>query len=890
MSRPGLVLSAGERRIQYSAIDGDTGVPEASPRRISGGESPRLGSPRVVMLAPPTPPIRPPGPGARQSPRDRQGLVTPRSCSASPRLRPGLFSTRAAFSPKKNPLPAASRPFIDEGEVRASAAAARGGYQEYFDFVETSWFQALSACAIVVNVVSMLVEESEGTNRVEACFWPDQIVLCFFVTELFSRAVWFREQLLCGDPHFVAWNVVDVVVVVAGVLSQWLLPCLMPHEPHPVQLVLQGCRVLRVFRVLKIIRIILKTDLTWTEEGQFQSFIGAVIAYNGIQMGLETDIAWSGWFFMEQVMLCIYVFELAVRVKHSGAAFVNLKNPDLPWNILDLVIVNSSVLDTWIVPLVGLLSSFFDQSQGHTSGKESASGLSVSQFMMLMRMIRLLRILRLIRIIKAVRPLYELVTGVMDALQGVGWVLVLTLVVLYCLGILATRLIGHGLIFGVPEDEAPQLMKLEEVPFRSVPESMFTLFRVMSGAASDTELEALDDLMADLPLLKVGFVLVMIATSWTLLSILTAVVSENMITSTGKQEEEMRNACAEESRRDVVRELTELFIAADTGGNGIVERAELQVFCNDRTNALQVAHTCHVPVKDVQDVLASLHDLHDEDPPLENFVECLVDVGKPAMEKSILRVEARMEALHRKTTSIIAGTLANFEERIISQVHTHLRREVDAAVARMEVGQSRSDAAMESLNRGVHVHQELDRAGARRSAEDAEGIRSTLEAVSAQQRRSGEVLGGIQSAVKGFERRTVTLADDVAARLQAVLREARSSSAAVHEAACSSSASYLDFAHEVPSAPTPLETIASSTVPEHAPVGGAAGRPQVFLGFQEPPGEALGSPTGTCDAADDAAGVRRRGAAEPPSGTQETLGSRAAGYRQPQPLAEEPPS
>merc|ERR1719451_225227 len=78
---------------------------------------------------------------------------------------------------------------------------------------------------------------------------------------------------------------------------------------------------------------------------------------------------------------------------------------------------------------------------------EKPQGIKLSQVMMLMRMLRLMRILRLVKLVKSIRPLYILVTGVVAAFQGVAWVLVLTVVTLYAAGILATRLLGHGLMF-----------------------------------------------------------------------------------------------------------------------------------------------------------------------------------------------------------------------------------------------------------------------------------------------------------------------------------------------------------------------------------------------------------------------------------------------------------
>merc|ERR1719326_2203476 len=97
------------------------------------------------------------------------------------------------------------------------------------------------------------------------------------------------------------------------------------------------------------------------------------------------------------------------------------------------------------------------------AGSEKSHGLKLSQVMMLMRMLRLMRILRLVKLVKSVRPLYILVTGVLAAFQGVAWVLVLTVVTLYAAGILATRLLGHGLLF--PPGKPPPSARV----FRTVP-------------------------------------------------------------------------------------------------------------------------------------------------------------------------------------------------------------------------------------------------------------------------------------------------------------------------------------------------------------------------------------------------------------------------------------
>merc|ERR1740133_545226 len=107
---------------------------------------------------------------------------------------------------------------------------------------------------------------------------------------------------------------------------------------------------------------------------------------------------------------------------------------------------------------------------------------------MMMRMLRLMRILRLAKLVKSVRPLYILVVSVCAAIQGVMWVLVLTLATLYAMAIFATKLIGQGLMF----QDLENVEDSTRFPFRSVSNSMFTLFRLMSGSASEAESDAID--------------------------------------------------------------------------------------------------------------------------------------------------------------------------------------------------------------------------------------------------------------------------------------------------------------------------------------------------------------------------------------------------------------
>merc|ERR1719352_1145356 len=195
---------------------------------------------------------------------------------------------------------------------------------------------------------------------------------------------------------------------------------------------------------------------------------------------------------------------------------------------------------------------FFAMVQELLGGEAEKGGGSMGQIMTTLRMARLLRILRLVRLVKNIPPLFTLIVGILQAMQGMAWVLVLTAVFLYAFALLAVRLVGHGLLFG---GRAPP--EVAEI-FPSVPQAMFVLFKVMNG---DTE--PLEPVFNALPIMKLVVVLYMVVSSWAILSILTAVVSENMIQATEHHREELEEEMASTKDSNSREYLAEIFASAD---------------------------------------------------------------------------------------------------------------------------------------------------------------------------------------------------------------------------------------------------------------------------------------------------------------------------------------
>lgn len=360
-----------------------------------------------------------------------------------------------------------------------------------------------------------------------------------------------------------------------------------------------------------------------------------------------------------------------------------------------------------------------DESDGRP--RKKSSGIGAGQGMMLMRMLRLLRILRLVKMVRAVRPLYNLVMGMCASLQGIFWVLVLSITVLYALGIVATRLVGHGMLF--PGGEAPEIVA---GPFATVPDSMFTLFRYMSSLPSAEEAQAVDELMHRVPVVRFSFVFFMVTSSWTLLSILTAVVSDSLITTTAKQEAELRLACAEEDREEHTHELCALFQVIDVGGKGNVTPDDLEDFLKHKDNSLNCARMCRVNVRDVKDVLNTLM-LQSDEVTISQFVEGVLDMSKPAQEKSVKRLEAKINILESKVCEMIGelgGAVESIQKEIrlaVVNMTTEYRKGFDSPLGSPHSGSAarRRESMPNLIGGGQLVQSHADEA--HRTSQSAQG-------------------------------------------------------------------------------------------------------------------------------------------------------------------------
>ncbi|GIX12596.1 MAG: hypothetical protein KatS3mg118_0555 [Paracoccaceae bacterium] len=168
----------------------------------------------------------------------------------------------------------------------------------------------------------------------------------------------------------------------------------------------------------------------WLERPAVRNAIMAVILVNAVALGLETSQSLQarwGWLMraIDAATLAIFVIEMALKLYAFGWRFFRSA-----WNIFDFAVVAIS-----LVP-----------SSGHLS------------------VMRALRVIRAMRLLSGIPAMRKVIVALLDALPGMGAVIVLLGIVYYVFAVMATVLFGQTF---------PQW-------FGTLGESLYTLFQIMT--------------------------------------------------------------------------------------------------------------------------------------------------------------------------------------------------------------------------------------------------------------------------------------------------------------------------------------------------------------------------------------------------------------------------
>eukprot|EP00928_Gymnodinium_smaydae_P097970 TRINITY_DN9001_c0_g1_i1.p1 TRINITY_DN9001_c0_g1~~TRINITY_DN9001_c0_g1_i1.p1 ORF type:complete len:1051 (+),score=282.61 TRINITY_DN9001_c0_g1_i1:158-3310(+) len=546
-------------------------------------------------------------------------------------------------------------------------------------------FSVLCNIVVVLNLGAMALAPRMPA---EATLFQvmDHLFLTWYVVELGLKAVYYQRDLFVGKLSVVWWNWMDLGIVVSGVLDQWLLPVFKSMSSSGTEFNASGLRALRVLRLfrimrfLKIIRAFLGSDLSWTEGIWFQSFMSGVIAFNSLVMSLELDCEWSGWIWIENAFLVIYTFELALRLKSNGCKFFSDVD-NLLWNILDTVMVVGGVLDMWLIPCVHLLEGVLFGDEQASDGNDGGLGPLLS----MLKIMRILRVLRLVRLLKAIKPLYRLLIGVMESFKAMQWVMVLTFLVLYACSIVFTSLVGKGLITG------GKVSAGAEEFFGSTAKSLFSLFKLMNG---DTAVvEPITNVAAG----QLLFASFMVVANWAILAILTSVVSDHMISSSARAEEEERAKIKEENHVLRVKRLNTLFKLLDADSSGAISTEEWTQLKDDKDLFHELCDATGLEEDDLNDYFECLSVSPYENSSgasrkssgtptperflyYDSFISSLKDEGVVADKRSVLHVLSRLRDVEARIDDRLCDLAAGVRPSSVSTSPPSRRASVPLAM------------------------------------------------------------------------------------------------------------------------------------------------------------------------------------------------------------------
>jgi len=218
----------------------------------------------------------------------------------------------------------------------------------------------------------------------------------------------------------------------------------------------------------------------------FERFIMGVIGLNAITLGLETNVHIMheyGGFISAFDKICLYIFTVELLLK---VWILRISFTKEAWNIFDIIVVGVA----WL---------------------PSGGALSV---------LRSLRAIRALRLISTVSSLRKVVTGLLNSLPGLGAVTSIILLIFYVGSVIATKLFG------------------EHFPdwFGSIPQSAYSLFQIMT--LESWSMGIVRPVMIKFPQAWLFFVPFILATTFTTLNLLIAVLVNSMQMETERAAEE----------------------------------------------------------------------------------------------------------------------------------------------------------------------------------------------------------------------------------------------------------------------------------------------------------------------------------------------------------------
>jgi len=241
---------------------------------------------------------------------------------------------------------------------------------------------------------------------------------------------------------------------------------------------------------------------------------------------------------------------------------------------------------------------------------------------------------------------------------NVCWVGLLVVIPYYVCAVFLTRLLGHN-----AEQWGDEACDLVRGWFGSIGRSMYTLFMIMTLANWDTVCSVT---MTEYPSIFLFFMVYIIFSSYTVISMITGVICEALVCTTENDEAHMISELAQ-GREAFKDSLRKIFSELDVDQSGMVTRAEIeQVILSDKhvSDRLESLRIGNLSKDELMGICDCIHKAHAGAPsgpddeqgiPIEDFVHGMMSVRGQASAKQTFFLREDVKALtsqHRKVSDV----------------------------------------------------------------------------------------------------------------------------------------------------------------------------------------------------------------------------------------------
>jgi voltage-gated sodium channel len=305
----------------------------------------------------------------------------------------------------------------------------------------------------------------------------------------------------------------------------------------------------------------------WIHSNKANMIFGFFIIVNSITIGIFTDAppgAGMGLaidFFFNSV----FIVELGLRVVAEKQNVIWSG-----WNWLDFILVAFGVVD------------FAVSVQAYLGPSSDEGSAGMLRMFSILRIVRVLKLVRLLRLFRMFSDLWILCIGLVSALKALVWLFLLLFIFMYVCAIVLTRQVGQPLLveyddptfncdgkISMSTAAGMALMSQHTPPaaefdmwcrdrhckcfvydnFRSVPQSMFILFQVMTG--EDWPTIADSSMKVNGPLMGVFFVIFILFTTFALMNLVTGIIVDKVMSSAKQCQIEMEEQEHHDGKKDL---------------------------------------------------------------------------------------------------------------------------------------------------------------------------------------------------------------------------------------------------------------------------------------------------------------------------------------------------